>query len=232
VAVKPAARFAAAVVALALVAGCGNDKSGPNPMVAAIGSMAKSGVAKVKGKPTGPQPAAAAKAATPADLRAQLEKAGQPVLLVAAETLGRTSFLGVVDGKAGVQTWESPEGASFSLRDGILIQTRGLGADLMSSDAPSLAQLRAGGSYQRLYFFLGPDDQGTRRTYDCTTKVVGAEAVDVLAKSFQTTHVTETCQRPLGSLTNDFWIDGGMIRQSRQWVSASVGYVQFQRVVD
>lgn len=218
-------------VALALLAACGNDKSGPNPMLSAMGAMAKQTIAKGKAKPADGQ--GSAKAATPAELRAQLQAAGEPVLLVSAQSLGRTGFLGLVDTKGNVATWETPDGASFTQRGGVLIQTRGLGSDLMSAQAPSVGQLLIPGtSYQRIYYFLGDDDQGTRRTYDCTTALVGRETIEVLGKNHSTTHVTETCERPLGKLTNDYWIEGQAIRQSRQWVSGRVGYVDFQRVID
>lgn len=217
--------------AVAMLAGCGNDKSGPNPIISTIGTVAKAGLAKAKAKRSG-SPAPAAAAMSPADQRAKLAEAGQPVLLVAVAAMGRTAFLTVEDAKGDVLTWSSPDGASFSQRNGILIQTRGLGADLMSAEVPSLAQLRSGGPYKRVYYFLGDDDQGTRRTYDCASKVVGSENIVVLGKTFATTHVTEVCERPLGKLSNDYWIDGTTIRQSRQWASSGIGYAEFQRVID
>jgi Group 4 capsule polysaccharide lipoprotein gfcB, YjbF len=173
-------KLAAAVAVLALLVGCGNDKSGPNPVVAAIGGMAKSSMAKAKAKQAGGQAPASAPV-TPADQRAKLEAGGKPVLLVAAAALGRTALLTVRDTKGDVLTW-SADGATFSQRGGVLIQTRGLGADLMSAEAPSVGQLRSGASYQRIYYFLGPDDQGTRRTYDCTSSVVGPESIEIMAR--------------------------------------------------
>lgn len=224
------AKHLAAVAAVVLLSGCGNEKSAPNPLVSAIGSMAKQTVAK--GKASGGV-ASPAKAATPAELRSELEKAGKPVLLAASQTLGQTGFLTVLDAKKDVLTWRTPDGATFSQRNGVLIQTRGLGADLMSAEAPSVAQLlNSGTAYSRIYYFLGDDDQGTRRTYECRTTLVGRETIDVLGKSHSTTHVTEICERPLGKLTNEYWIEGQSVRQSRQWVSAMIGYIDFQRVID
>ncbi len=225
-------KLAAAAAVLAVLAGCGNDKSGPNPMVSAIGAMAKDGVAKVKARKSGGQ-AAAGKAPTPAELRASLEAGGKPVLLVSSKTLGQTGFLTIFDAKGDVLTWKTPDGVTFSQRNGVLIQTRGLGADLMSAQVPSVGQLlKPGSSYQRIYYFLGDDDQGTRRTYDCVSAIVGKESVEVLGRQHGATHVTETCERPLGKVTNDYWIEGSSVRQSRQWVSGAIGYVEFQRVID
>lgn len=222
----------AVLASLVLLAACGNDKSGPNPMVSAIGAMAKETVAKTRAKTSGGQ-AAAAQPASPAALRAELEAAGKPVLLVSSQTLGLTGFLSIADTKQNVVTWKTPDGATFSQRDGVLIQTRGLGSDLMSAEAPSVGQLlQPGTRYQRIYYFLGDDDQGTRRTYDCSTAIVGTETIEVLGRSHSATRVTETCERSLGKLTNEYWIEGRTIRQSRQWVSGRLGYLDFQRVID
>lgn len=188
--------------------------------------MAASAVAKGKKDTAG-----AARAARPAG-RAELEAYGKPVLRVKAQTLGQDALLTIADTKADVVTWTAQGQATFSLRNGVLIQTRGLGADLMSADAPALAQLKAAASYQRIYYFLGPDDAGTRRTYDCSAAVVGAETVEILGKSHGVTHVTETCTRPNGKVTNDYWIEGNTVRKSRQWASGRVGYLEFEKVID
>jgi Group 4 capsule polysaccharide lipoprotein gfcB, YjbF len=211
---KPVVTFVAAAVAFSLLAGCGNDNTGPNPVVSAMGAMAKQGIAKAKAGESGAKPAD--KTATPAERRAKLEEAGKPVLLVSSEVLGRTGFTTILDTKDDVITWKTPDGATFSQRNGVLIQTRGLGADLMSAQVPSVGQLLApGSSYQRIYYFLGADDQGTRRTYDCTAAVVGKESIEVL-----------------GKLSNDYWIEGKTIRKSRQFASGLVGYLDFERVID
>lgn len=227
-------RSLAGLVALALLSACGNDRT-PNPVLSAVGAAAKNSLAKVRAGKAAPAEQTTAQPASPEALRAELAKAGKPVLLVSSKTLGQTGFLMVSDAKGGVLTWATPDGATFTQRDGVLIQTRGLGSDLMSAQVPSVGQLlQAGTPYQRVYFFLGGDDQGTRRTYDCTTSIVGKESIDVLGRAHATTHVTETCTRSSasGKLTNEFWIEGSMIRQSRQWVSSGIGFIDFARVID
>lgn len=217
----------AAALALSLLGACGNDKGGGNPMVAAVGQMAKASLAKARaGKAS-----AAAPAPQPVS-RADLAAFGKPILRIRAERLGQDAFLTIADEKTGVVTWTAQGAATFSLRDGVLIQTRGLGADLMSADAPSLAQLKSGASYTRVYYFLGPDDVGTRRTYECTATTVGPETIEVVGKSHAVTHVSEVCTRQGSKLTNDFWVEGNAIRKSRQWTSAMVGHVEFEKVID
>jgi hypothetical protein len=225
-AVKNSTRLVAAAAALALLAACGNDKGGANPVAAAVGQMAKSTLAKGK---KGAAPTA--KAAAPVG-RAELEAYGKPVLRIKAKALGQDAFLTIIDAKENVVTWTAQGQANFSLRDGVLIQTRGVGSDLMSAKVPSVAQLKSGASYERIYYFLGADDIGTRRTYDCTAATVGTETIEVVGKSHATTHVTETCTRTNGKVTNDYWIEGNTIRKSRQWASNSVAYLEFEKVID
>ena len=228
-----------AIAMVALLGACGNDGGGGgNPMVAAVGQMAKSAVSGGKkaaaaprakaGNATAGAPARAAKPSA----REKLEAKGKPALRVRAPALGQDAFLTVVDAKADVVTWTAQGQANFSLRDGVLIQTRGLGADLMSAEAPSLAQLKGGASYPRIYYFLGADDAGTRRTYDCTAATVGSEKIEILGKSHSVTRVTETCLRQNGKVSNDYWIEGNTVRKSRQWASNTVGYLEFEKVID
>ncbi|KAF0116608.1 MAG: hypothetical protein FD150_310 [Rhodobacteraceae bacterium] len=223
---KLQACLASAAIGLALLAGCGNDTGSTNPVASAVGQMAKASLAKGKGDK------AATSAATAPTSRQDLAAFGKPILRVRSERLGQDGFLTIADAKANVVTWTAQGQATFSLRDGILIQTRGLAADLMSAEAPSLEQLKSGASYPRVYFFLGQDDRGTRRTYACVASVVGREKITVLDRTHTVTHVSERCSRPNSQVTNDFWIEGKTIRKSRQWASSRISYVEFEQVID
>ena len=156
------------------------------------------------------------------------------MLRFAIASRGLNGFLSILDSRDDVVTWKTKGGTTFSLRNGVLIQTRGLGPDLMSSNVPSVGQLlRNGGTHQRQYFFLGPNDQPTRRTYDCTVTIVGPEEIVIFERKHQVIHATEDCVRPQsGKITNDFWIEGQTVRKSRQWASALAGFIEFERVVD
>jgi hypothetical protein len=232
VAVTLAARLTVSLVVLSVLAGCGNERNvgfqGP-PLVATAGTLVMSEIAERRARRSG----AGAKAKKPPS-RAELEKDGVPVLRVAMASRGMDSFLSVLDSRDDVVTWKTKTGTTFSLRNGVLIQTRGLGPDLMSSNVPTVGQLlQDGGTHQRQYFFLGPNDQPTRRSYDCTVTIVGPEEIVIFERKHKVTHATENCVRPQsGKITNDFWIEGQTVRKSRQWASALAGFVEFERVVD
>lgn len=227
-ALRLASRLAMAIAACSLVVACGTARSERSPLAVALGTAAQATMGQIAGR-RGAQTGSA-----PAPLtRADIEKYDMPILRAVIASRAADALLTISDTKGGIQTWATTDGTSFTLRDGVLIQTRGLGNDLMSSQAPSVGQLlQNGGTHQRQYFFLGENDQPTRRTYDCTVTVKGRETIEIFAKSHAVTRVAEECSRPQGSITNEFWIEGTMIRKSQQWTSGLVGVIEFERVVD
>lgn len=221
-------RATVAVLVMAVLAGCGNQKSEPSPLGVAVGTIAKATLGRVTTRkgPTAPPPAPVT--------RADIEKFGMPILRAVIPVRSADALLTVSDTKGPVVTWATTDATSFTLRNGVLIQTRGLGPDLMSAQAPSAQALRTdGGTHRRIYYFLGDDDQTTRRTYDCTvTLSPGAEQITVFDRVHTVTKATETCVRPQGSITNTFWFEGSAIRKSRQLASGGIGFIDFERVVD
>ena len=223
-------KLAAAVVVLAMLASCGSEKYQGTPLMQAVGAVAKATVGKVAAKRAGATDAAPAPAPV---TRADLEKFGVPILRALIPARGADALLTVTDAKGGIITWSTTDGTTFTLRNGVLIQTRGLGPDLMSAKAPSLAALRTDGStHQRIYFLLGADDRSTRRTYECTVSVGGKEVIEIFGRSHTTIHVIETCARPQDTIANDYWIEGSVIRKSRQLASGGAGFIDFEQVVD
>jgi Group 4 capsule polysaccharide lipoprotein gfcB, YjbF len=230
VALTQTGRLAAILAVAALLSGCGSEKSGPSPVGQALGTIAKETIGRVRAKRAQGGQAAAAPAPV---TRADLEKFGIPILRVVIPARAADGLLTITDDKGSFVTWSTTDGTTFTLRDGIVVQTRGLGPDLMSSEAPTVQQLLTdGATYQRLYFFLGENDQTTRRTYDCTVTVGGPESIEIFSKAHTVTKVTELCARSLGNITNTYWFEGTTIRKSQQWISGRLAYIDFERVVD
>jgi hypothetical protein len=232
VAVRAAQRLTVGLFVLSVLAGCGAqgnvDFKGP-ALVETAGSMVMSTIAERRAQKSG---AAAKPKKLPS--RAELEKPGKPVLRVKIPTRQTDAFLSVLESRDDVVVWKTKGGITFALRDGVLIQTRGLGPDLMSSVVPTVGQLlQDAGTHQRQYYFLGPNDQPTRRTYDCTVTLAGVENIEIFGRTHKVTRANEECTRPQsGKVTNIFWIEGRTVRKSKQWASAMAGYIEFERVVD
>ena len=166
--------------------------------------------------------------------RSELAKGGQGVIRVKVPTREIDTLLVLRDNKPPVQSWRTGDGILFSFRDGLLIETRGLGFDLMSASVPTKAQISAGGNrFTRSYFYMSLNDQVARRDYSCVTEDRGPAQITVQGQGFQTRHVAEICERAEGyRFTNEYWLDGGVIRRSVQWAGPEAGSIQFSRVID
>jgi hypothetical protein len=222
-------KLASCLIAIAVLSACGNDKGEPSPMAGILGGVAKSTLAKVKGK----RGSATAPVAAAPVTRADIEKYGIPILRAVIKSRGADALVTISDTKGAFVTWATTDGTTFTLRNGVLSQTRGLGPDLMSAAVPSVAELsKNGGTHRRSIFLLGEDDRSTRRDYDCTVSVVGNETIEVFSRGHATLHIKEECIRPQGKFTNDFWLEGAAVRKSRQWTSPGIGYIEFEKVVD
>lgn len=219
-----------AIVALCLVAmlaACGSSKPQASPLVQVVGSVAKATVGRVMARRAPAQPPAAPVT------RADLEKFATPILRAVIPVRSADALLTITDTKGDTLTWATTDGSTFTQREGVLIQTRGLGPDLMSAEAPSAEALRtAGGTHKRIYYFLGEDDQTTRRSYDCTVSEAEPEDLEIFERKHTVEKFTETCSRPQGSITNSFWFEGPVIRKSRQLASGGLGFIDFERVID
>lgn len=177
-------------------------------------------------KPKGPQTSAF-------DMpRAELEKAGVPVMVLASDRFGYEDFVAPRDRRGAVVNWGSADGLLVTLRDGVLIETRGLGGDLMSSAMPGAGQIAGSGSYRRSYFFVGPEDRSDRIDFTCTPRTAGTETLAVFGLGYPTRHVIETCESDAGVIKNEYWLQGSTIRKSREWVSPTLQYIELTRVID
>ncbi|WP_368185226.1 YjbF family lipoprotein [Aestuariibius sp. HNIBRBA575] len=200
----------------ALVAGCGPDRR------QGVGTQIVSGLVASR---TG-----AATAQAPAEMtRANIAAMGQEVILVDHLGHGAPSLF-VKGGTNGAKiTWFSAAGQSMTLEGGYLIATRGLGFDLMASDANGINDLLAGRVEiaTRTYEFLNGNDQIVTRTFGCAITLREPEQIEIVERSFATTRVEETCADERHIFTNAYWVDSaGTLRQMRQLISPEAGYFQ------
>ena len=195
-----------AALALALLAGCG---------------------AVLPGLGGGKAPAVGTGSIT----RERLESYGVPIMRATVPGLGIDTLLSPRDSTGDVTTWQSAEGFTFSFRDGVLIETRGLGPDLMSASGPTGRQIVARSNTGRSYFYTWENDANQRRDYRCTVAGGTAESIEIYGRSHGTQLLTETCQNDTSRLGNKFWIEGQTIRKSQQWISPKAGFGIFILVV-
>jgi Group 4 capsule polysaccharide lipoprotein gfcB, YjbF len=208
------------IAALAL-AGCGSDKG-------ATGNFTDIRKALT------PKFGKDAPAAAPAITRESIRALGVPLTKATIPARGTSGFLGVLDTKGDVTTWQTTEREGVVLQRGMLLQSRGLGDDLMSARVPSAGQVVSGtGTFQRQYFYLNGTDEDIVWDYACTFEATGRETIEIVGLAYDTRVVTETCRGAEGLITNQYWVEsGGNIRQSVQWISKGVGYMKLESLIE
>ena len=142
-----------------------------------------------------------------------------PSLVASFPSQGRVLQFYVLDRDGPVTTWATPGGLQMMLRDGMLIQTRGLGLDLMSATVPTLGQITAMTDHSRSHYYLAGSDNPFRRDYTCTVEQGPIDKVLPNAR-----HLIETCNGKVGFITNYYWVQGGKLVKSQQWVSQGIGF--------
>lgn len=219
-------------ILVSLLASCGSDRESndfagaPQAIFAGLKSRALPGAIADPNSP--------AVQAGIAAFRAGLEKDGQPIILASNGTLKYGNLLAPFGGSNGVVTWSSTSYQTISLRNGVMVATRGFGPDLMSSVLPSIGTIAAArGTTQRRYSYLDGGDQPQSLDYRCELAPAGTESIDVMAKRFETRKVTETCAGSVGRFRNEYWFDGSTkLRQSKQFLAPGLDPMFIQSIVD
>ncbi len=174
--------------------------------------------------------------------RAELAGAGLsgPVLLARVERTGARAALVPEAANGGAVTWRAGDAVTLSTRGGLLVATRGLRFDLMSSDEALFRETLAagGGRYVRVIRDLTAEGVLRRIDLACTLTRDGAGTAQVAGRSYAVTRWSEACSGPVGPaypeapggrIENDYEIDsGGTIRRSRQWAAPHLGYLTLE----
>ena len=232
---------AAAAVAVAL-AGCGSgnlETGGQSVLFSALGERAVSAL-----RPDEEGDASMPRLRPGQRVRvdpALIEGVTVPVLLAHLDARGSVATMARVAVNDGVATWQSGDAVSLSIRsDAILVATRGLGPDLMVADVEALDRaLRSGGGSQlrRVHRHLDGDLQLGRAEWTCTLVPRGPEEIALAGRTRATLRFEERCTAGPGAeedFVNLYWRDPGrmLVWQSRQWISAEIGVVNLQRLVE
>ena len=161
------------------------------------------------------------------------------VLEVIVEGSGQQDFLQLIatrdDGTPGrVEVWKSSDNGQVILREGVLVSTRGLGGDLQSSSAgATIAAFDGrGGGGERVMVFDRQDGTAQTVAFACDAAQLGAETIRIVDQRVPTYHIRETCVADRVRFINEYWVEtaGGRMRQSRQWVGPTFGYVRMRRL--
>jgi hypothetical protein len=224
-----------AVLLLGLAA-CGNDQNAGILGGIPVKELATASMAEVGLGPK-PKPAPPAPPPDPAQValaRKTLEDGGIPLFIIQNKSLGLAAYFSKLGQNGDVITWSTQDYKSISMRDGMIIQTRGLGPDIMSSYAPTTEMVRRGtGTTKRVYFSLDTADQKVRQDYDCVLQYAGMETITLIGKPYSARRINENCSGQSGSFVNVFWFDGrAKLRQSSQHLAVGIENLLLQKIID
>jgi Group 4 capsule polysaccharide lipoprotein gfcB, YjbF len=224
--------FQAAGLCLLILTACGSTEPGTQPPTLVMISLLTEQV-RARTAPTAAVPVNAAVILT----RKNLAEIGVPLIRITAPKSGTVSLLYISQRHSGAQIWKTPDNLSFTLRDGIVTQTRGLVEDLYATDVSRLqAALSGTGSTTGITRVIQRIDGANALIpfqYSCDVTRMGAEAIVIIGQTYSTQHYRETCAGKDGGFANDYWIDSrGILRLSQQWIGAEFGYVRLERLID
>lgn len=232
---------------LAVLAGCakGPDKA---PLQVELIKTVGQTVQQIRDKRAGPPK-------LPPLTRALLEAEAQvPVIEVMIEETGTFAYLTPQtvkrdDYPGEVVVWATQDDVLLTMRDGVLVATRGLANDLLGASALVREGTKGpSGHGQRIYEVAALDNASVKYPMACEIKELGQERIEIVELEYDTRHLRESCALagaepgdryrdvPDAARTtrmeNDYWIDSrtGRIWQSRQWAGPDIGYLRIRQL--
>jgi hypothetical protein len=159
-----------------------------------------------------------------------LKEAGAPrkTISIQAQNLAANFHLWTVS-EDGVETWLTGNGATVSIKDGMIVGTRGFGADVLAADVSKTARLvqaRGEGYAVRFMTLLSGNDQAEIHSYQCLISNQGPWDLDLGdGTQKKTVLMQEDCRGYGQDARNLFWLNArtNEIVQSRQWLNPTVG---------
>lgn len=231
------ARSGAVMLAMTLaLGGCGNDRNGAGatygPLIGTLAGYAKGAL--------GRKPAATTAATATVDNSAgaiaarALAANPNPLILATLENAGRTQAMAMVGENGGMRSFMTPNEQALILRRGMLVGTKGLGADLAAAeldDAAALIRARRPGTAHRVMRHLRGSGQEAPLPVTCTIVTGEPKSFDFAGRHWQTRQVAESCAGYGVSFQNSYLVTAaGQIPLSRQWISPQLGYVTIQTI--
>ena len=218
----------AACLAL-LLTGCSGG-TGTTPLYTQIGGAVRATIAARK----------AGRAPRAEVTRAQLDTLTDPFLEVTVERRDILAYLFIStirrdDSPGEIVQWRSDDDATITMRNGVLIATRGLGGGVVSASARVEGDRPGPASGGARQLDIRAGDLDIRHVeFLCDLDDLGPERVVIVERAQATRHLRETCMAAGGGrVVNDYWIDSGgsdVVWQSRQWAGPEIGYIRTRRL--
>lgn len=166
------------------------------------------------------------------DLATMLQTSRNALAILALENSPAPTLLQETERGSGAQVFETAAGQSVTAKRGLVIATRGLGQDLIATEAHGTAKLiaqRTAGSAQRRMEYLNGAGETVTLRFDCQIKRDRIEPIDSGVIKTTGRLMVEDCNGAGGSFRNTYLVaNDGYILSSRQWLHPQLGSATFQ----
>ncbi len=137
--------------------------------------------------------------------------------------------------RAGVQTWLTADGATITLKQGMLTSAKGFGGGMEGSDVSQSVRLILGGGageVERFHSFLNGNSEIELHAYKCQITSLGSETVQLRGHPVSAEKRREQCYGVTERFTNVYWVRSstGRIVQSSQWTGDFLGNMVIKTV--
>jgi hypothetical protein len=129
-------------------------------------------------------------------------------------------------------TYMSASRRSLTLKNGIVIQTQGIGGDLSTSQHQTYDLGDTGRVYTKTHGYLGGDNEIHTVAFRCIRTARPTDHFGLRDKRRLLTPVDEVCSNDTQSHENIYFLDPktGKVFRSRQWVSDQIGYLRIEQI--
>jgi hypothetical protein len=164
--------------------------------------------------------------------RERIDARTETIMLVELPEAERAALVTPWGRNGSVATWRSPDNVSLSYDGGVLVATRGLGNDLMTSDVAGTRAALAGasGRYERFQTHLNGEGETVLRAFSCEMAGPVPEALTIFGLTQQTQRYAETCNTLGFAIENSYWLANGVMWKAREWAGPGLGYVSTERL--
>lgn len=137
--------------------------------------------------------------------------------------------------RAGTETWLTADGATITLKGGMLTSAKGFGSGLSGSDIDqslALVQVGQAGTAERFHSFLNGNDEIELHAYRCEITPQGREEIFVQGLAIPVLKMGEDCFGADQIFSNSYWLrpNSPEIIQSSQWTGDFLGNLFMKRV--
>jgi hypothetical protein len=215
-------RRVAALGALAFLAACGSEQSDRAQLLRSLPAALVNRDAQEAPAPVTAEQIGTIVAATQ-----------DPLMLVEIENRKSRFVIQQIERNGPYVTYGNAARQAIVYRDGMVVQTRGLGGDLMSTDETALLSMlrnRQTGTAPLVMRFLTPEDVIRELDFTCLVTTEG-NTVPVTLGALSTTGLvlSADCNNPELRVSSTYVVaPDGYVVSARQWLGETLGHVNSQ----